>query len=42
MKMALTRTDWLEMFKMIFISALLLGSIFGVVYLLSVLFSVKF
>ena len=42
MKMALTRTDWMELFKMLVISALLLGSIFGVVYLLSLLFSVKF
>jgi len=42
MKMALTRTDWTELLKMIVISALLLGSIFGVVYLLSLLFSVKF
>ena len=42
MKMALSRTDWMELVKMILISALLLGSIFGVVYLLSLLFSVKF
>lgn len=42
MKMALTRTDWGELLKMIVISALLLGSIFVVVYLLSLLFSVKF
>ena len=42
MKMALTRTDWMEMFKMLFISALLLGSIFGIVFLLNLLFSVKF
>ena len=42
MKMALSSTDWMELVKMILISALLLGSIFGVVYLLSLLFSVKF
>jgi hypothetical protein len=42
MKMALTRTDWMELFKMLLISAMLLGSIFAVVYLLNLLFSVKF
>jgi hypothetical protein len=42
MKMALTRTDWLELFKMILVSAMVLGSIFAVVYLLNLLFSVKF
>lgn len=40
--MALTRTDWAELLKMIVISALLLGSIFAVVYLLDLLFKVKF
>ena len=40
--MALTSTDWTELLKMLVISALLLGSIFGVVYLLNLLFSVKF
>ena len=40
--MALTSTDWTELLKMLVISALLIGSIFLVVYLLNTLFSVKF
>jgi len=40
--MALTSTDWMELFKMLVISALLLGSIFAVVFLLNMFFSAKF
>ena len=40
--MALTSTDWAELFKMLVISAMVIGSIFVVVYLLNMFFSAKF
>jgi hypothetical protein len=42
MKMALTSTDWTELLKMLVISAMVIGSIFVVVYLLNTFFSAKF
>jgi hypothetical protein len=40
--MALTSTGWGELLKILVISALVVGSIFVVVYLMDIFFSAKF